>query len=52
MDAWMAGADAVPTIDAASAALARETVRERGAALCMPKPVVEGLAVAASELVA
>jgi len=51
MDAWMAGADAVPTIDAASAALARETVRERGAALGMPGAVVEGLAVAASELV-
>ena len=51
MDAWMAGADAVPTIDAASAALARETVRERGAALGLPGPVVEGLVVAASELV-
>ena len=51
MDAWMAGADSVPTIDGASASLVRETVRSRGAALGLSEEIVACLAIAASELV-
>jgi anti-sigma regulatory factor (Ser/Thr protein kinase) len=50
-DEWLAGLDAVPTIDEASAALARELVRARGGEAGLPREEVERLAIAASELV-
>jgi anti-sigma regulatory factor (Ser/Thr protein kinase) len=50
-DEWLAGLDPVPTIDDASAALARELVRARGAEAGLPREEVERLAIAASELV-
>ncbi len=51
MATWMAGADALPTIDEASASAAREAVRAAGAALGLDRILVESVAVAASELV-
>ncbi len=51
MASWMAGADALPTIDEASVSAAREAVRSAGAALGLHRDLVESVAVAASELV-
>ena len=51
IDAWMAGTDAIPTIDEASVSLAREAVRAEGAALGLETTLVESVATAASELV-
>jgi anti-sigma regulatory factor (Ser/Thr protein kinase) len=48
---WMAGTDALPTVDEASASAAREAVRAAGAALGLDRIVIESVAVAASELV-
>src|SRR5579862_7060742 len=47
----MAGTIAVPTIDDASVAAAREAVREHGRAAGLPQEVVERMALAAGELV-
>jgi anti-sigma regulatory factor (Ser/Thr protein kinase) len=51
MDAWLCGLDPLPTIDEASASVARELIRARGAAIGLGRIAVESLAVAASELV-
>ncbi|HLK43637.1 MAG TPA: hypothetical protein VKV34_09875, partial [Thermoleophilia bacterium] len=51
MEAWLRGLDPLPTIDEASASLARELVRSRGAEIGLGQTVVASLAVAASELV-
>lgn len=50
-DAWLAGLDAVPTIDEASVSVARAAVRERGSALGLSTTLIESVAIAASELV-
>ncbi len=47
---WLGGLDSLRMIDEASTSLARELVRQEGAALSMPRDPVEALATVASEL--
>jgi anti-sigma regulatory factor (Ser/Thr protein kinase) len=49
-DAWLEDAEATPLLDAASVAVVREQVRERGAALGLPATVTGSLVNIASEL--
>lgn len=51
IDGWLAGLEALPTIDQASVSVARETVRACGASVGLDRTLIESVVVAASELV-
>lgn len=51
IDAWLDGLRAAPTLDEASVSAAREAVRAEGARIGLERTLIEGVVVAASELV-